>query len=171
MGMEVRYLNYNACPCLCVLIFKRRFIHDHILPIRFGQDVVDVITTSCLHGYPNHDEYPVSFPIIGTWVNGAEHYDMSRGEFDDKSEEEMEKWEIKRGKASKEAEIIALLIAMAQKQSEALKKERFEDNVYDDRLLTFRVRGNLPYASFRHAYIDITQAHPPYHIRARNQIC
>jgi hypothetical protein len=68
---------------------------------------------------------------------------MSGGEFDKKSEQEVKKWRIKRRKASKETEIVALLIAMAQKQSEALKKERFEDNIHDGRLVTFRVSRNV----------------------------
>jgi hypothetical protein len=112
---------------------------DHILPIRFGPDVVDVVCNFCLHGYPNHDEYPVSFPIIATWIKSVNYYDMSGGEFDEKGEQEMKKWKIKRRNASKEAEIVALLIAMAQKQSEALRKERFEDNMHDSHLVTFKV--------------------------------
>ena len=73
MGMEVRYLNYinEVCPFLyaCLSLRKGRFIYlITFFQFNLDKDVVDVRCNFCLHGYPNHDEYTISFPTAAAWA-------------------------------------------------------------------------------------------------------
>jgi hypothetical protein len=103
--------------------------------------VVDVNCKVCLQPFPARSEDPITFPIVALWSLDKDYYPLYR-KCPDSEDYEIEEYYARRLQlASKNAEIVALLIAMAQKQAEALRKDRFDgtDVSGDERLSVFHV--------------------------------
>ena len=100
--------------------------------------------TRAYWGWPDPSEYPLGYPIA-SFLDLSEEDPYIPGPTC--SGEYNEFYQKERSEASKHAEEVAILIAMAQKQEEAVTKTRFMPWLHDDpRLNIFRV--SRPNCSF-----------------------
>jgi hypothetical protein len=101
--------------------------------LQFNDRYVRLLSDFCLHGYPN------GHPIVALLARNIDNYELARRQFLCKGGYLMRKWISRRRRASKEAEMVAILIAMAQRQHQALRTVKHKTLIPEGRLVNFYV--------------------------------
>lgn len=80
----------------------------------------------CIHNWADENEYPASFPIIAALGRSRDYYIPPLTPYSRFAD--FERWQRKRKTDDRDAEEVALLIALAQKHAEVLKASRFAED-------------------------------------------
>ena len=107
---------------------------DRVFHLHFGREKPQrLVCSSGLHNWPDENEHSASFPIVAIMSRTRDYYKpfVLPGQ----KLQELYRWKCRRERADRDAEEIALLIALAQRHAEVLRKSRFAEDDFASRSL------------------------------------
>lgn len=116
---QLMYFGYSSEP-------------DRVFHLNFGKEKPQrLVCSSGLHNWPDENERSASFPIVAITSRTRDYYKpfVNPG----RRLQDLYRWQCRRERADRDAEEIALLIALAQRHAEVLRASRFAENDLDSR--------------------------------------
>lgn len=105
---------------------------DRVFYLNFGNEQPQrLICSSGLHNWPDENERSLSFPIVAITSRTRDYYKPFV--IPGRRLQDLYRWQRRRERADRDAEEIALLIALAQRHAEVLRPSRFAEDDLDSR--------------------------------------
>lgn len=105
---------------------------DRVFHLNFGKEKPQrLVCNSGLHNWPDENEHSASFPIVAITSRTRDYYKpfVPLG----RRLQDLYRWQCRRERADRDAEEIALLIALAQRHAEVLRASRFAEDDLESR--------------------------------------
>ena len=105
---------------------------DRVFYLNFGKEKPQrLVCSSGLHNWPDENERSASFPIVAITSRTRDYYKPHV--IPGRRLQDLYRWQCRRERADRDAEEIALLIALAQRHAEVLRISRFAEDDLESR--------------------------------------